>query len=81
MRWGLMLQEYNLSIQHIKCKDNCIANVFARVYLEIFRTYQNSRSKLKTCEQLDVFLITYLLSIQHIKGKDNFIANVFARVG
>ena len=29
-------------------------------YLEIFRTYQNSRSKLKTCEQLDVFLITYL---------------------
>jgi hypothetical protein len=23
-----MLQEYNLIIKHIKCKDNCIANVF-----------------------------------------------------
>jgi hypothetical protein len=31
MRWGLMLQGYNLSIKHIKCKDNCIANVFARL--------------------------------------------------
>jgi hypothetical protein len=31
MRWGLMLQGYNLSIKHIKCKDNCIANVLSRV--------------------------------------------------
>jgi hypothetical protein len=29
-------------------------------YLEISRSYQYSRSKLKTCKQLDVFLITYL---------------------
>ena len=28
--------------------------------LAISRTYQNSRSKLKTCKRLDVFLITYL---------------------
>jgi hypothetical protein len=28
MRWGLMLQGYNLSIKHIKCKDNFIANVY-----------------------------------------------------
>jgi hypothetical protein len=27
-RWDLMLQEYNLIIKHIKCKDNFIANVF-----------------------------------------------------
>ena len=27
-RWGLMLQEYNLIIEHIKCKDNFITNVF-----------------------------------------------------
>ena len=31
MRWGLMLQGYNLSIKHIKCNDNCIANVVSRV--------------------------------------------------
>ena len=29
-------------------------------YADISRTYQNSRSKLKTCKQLDLFLITYL---------------------
>ena len=29
-------------------------------YREISRTYQNSRSKLTTCKQLDLFLITYL---------------------
>jgi hypothetical protein len=29
-RWGLMLQEYNLIIKHVKCKDNFIANVFSR---------------------------------------------------
>jgi hypothetical protein len=23
-----MLQEYNQIIKHIKCKDNCLANVF-----------------------------------------------------
>ena len=27
-RWGLMLQEYNLIIKHIRCKDKFIANVF-----------------------------------------------------
>ena len=32
-RWGLMLQEYNLIIKHIKCKDNFIANVLSRVGL------------------------------------------------
>ena len=32
-RWWLMLQEYNLIIKHIKCKDNFIANVFSRVGL------------------------------------------------
>jgi hypothetical protein len=32
-RWGLMLQDYNLIIKHIKCKDNFIANVFSRVGL------------------------------------------------
>jgi hypothetical protein len=32
-RWGLMLQEYNLIIKYIKCKDNFIANVFSRVGL------------------------------------------------
>ena len=32
-RWGLMLQDYNLIIKHIKCKDNFIANVFSRVEL------------------------------------------------
>ena len=30
-RWGLMLQEYNLIIKHIKYKDNFIANVVSRV--------------------------------------------------
>jgi hypothetical protein len=30
-RWGFMLQEYNLIINHIKCKDNCIANVLSKV--------------------------------------------------
>ena len=29
-------------------------------YLEISRTYQNSRSKLRTCKHLDVFFISYL---------------------
>ena len=29
--WGLMLQEYNLNIKHIKCKDTFIANVLYRV--------------------------------------------------
>ena len=29
-------------------------------YLEISRTYQNPRSKLRTCKNLDVFFITYL---------------------
>ena len=28
-------------------------------YAEISRKYQNSRSKLKTCKQLDLFLISY----------------------
>jgi hypothetical protein len=30
-RWGFMLQEYNLIINRIKCKDNCIANVLSKV--------------------------------------------------
>jgi hypothetical protein len=30
-KWGLMLQEYNLIIKHIKCKDNFIANILSRV--------------------------------------------------
>jgi len=30
-RWGLMLQEYNLIIKHITCKDNCIANVLSKI--------------------------------------------------
>ena len=30
-KWGLMLQEHILIIKHIKCKDNCIANVLSRV--------------------------------------------------
>ena len=30
-RWGFMLQEYNLIITHIKCKDNFIINVLSRV--------------------------------------------------
>jgi hypothetical protein len=29
--WGLMLQEYNLIMKHIKSKDNYIANVLSRV--------------------------------------------------
>jgi hypothetical protein len=29
--WGLMLQEYNLIMKHIKSNDNCIANVLSRV--------------------------------------------------
>jgi ABC-type lipoprotein export system ATPase subunit len=28
---GFMLQEYNLIINHIKCKDNCIVNVLSKV--------------------------------------------------
>jgi hypothetical protein len=31
MRWGLMLQGYDLSIKHIKCKDSFIANFLSRV--------------------------------------------------
>ena len=31
MRWGLMLQEYNLIIKHIKGKDNVIADILSRV--------------------------------------------------
>ena len=27
----LMLQEYNLIIKHIKCKDNLLANVLSKV--------------------------------------------------
>jgi hypothetical protein len=30
-RLGLMLQEYNLIIKHIKCNDTFIANVLFRV--------------------------------------------------
>ena len=37
-RWGLMLQEYNLIIKHIKCKDNFIANVF---FLELDNIVMN----------------------------------------
>jgi hypothetical protein len=44
-------------------------------YLEISRAYQNSRSKLKTCEQL-LMLQEYNIIMKHIKSKDNFIANV-----
>jgi hypothetical protein len=31
MIWGLMLQEYNLIMKHIKSKDNFIVNVLSRV--------------------------------------------------
>ena len=31
MRWCLMLQEYNIDIQHIKGKDNIIADTLSRV--------------------------------------------------
>ena len=31
MRWCLMLQEYNIDIQHIKGKDNIIADALSRV--------------------------------------------------
>ena len=34
-RWELMLQEYNLIIQHIKCKDNFICNVLSGVGLYV----------------------------------------------
>ena len=30
-RLGLMLQEYNLIIKNIECKDNFIANVLSKV--------------------------------------------------
>jgi hypothetical protein len=30
-KWGLMLQEYILIINHIKCKDHLIANVLSGV--------------------------------------------------
>lgn len=30
-RWGLMLQEFNLIIKHIKCKDNVIVDALSRV--------------------------------------------------
>jgi hypothetical protein len=30
-RWELMLQEYNLIVKHIKCKNNFITNVLSRV--------------------------------------------------
>ena len=30
-RWGLMLQEYNLIIKHIKGKDNVIPDALSRV--------------------------------------------------
>jgi hypothetical protein len=31
LRWSLLLQEYNLDIRHIRCKDNVIADALSRV--------------------------------------------------
>jgi hypothetical protein len=42
MRWGLMLQGYNLSIKHIIILNfpNNVTLFIDKQYLEIFRTYQ-----------------------------------------
>jgi uncharacterized protein YhhL (DUF1145 family) len=51
---------YILFHEILKTFPNNVTLFMHKQYLEIFRTYQHSRSKLKTCEKLDVFLITYL---------------------